>query len=308
MSLYKLKKGDIIGIVSPSGSITKEIMIQFNEGVKFLKEQGFNIKYGKNIFKVDDYSAGTPEEKADDINEMFADKEVKAIICSQGGDNANSVLPLLDYELIKNNPKVFMGISDITVLLLGIYKKTGMITFHGNDIMWGFGWNPSKYDEDEFKKIIVEGQIGKIIKNGERKTVREGITEGSLVGGNIKCLMKLAGTDYFPEMKDSILFLEEHTTTPEECDYQFNQLKQMGVFEKIKGVVIGYIYGLQAENENLIQMEEVLLNVTKEYTFPILKINDFGHCCPNTTLPIGAKVRLDATNCDIEIMEHYFDM
>ena len=252
LSPKRLQKCDTIGIVSPSAAITEDIRSQLDEGAKILKELGFRVKYAKNALNIiDGYSAGTPEEKAEDINSMFADPEVDAIMCSQGGDNANSCLSLIDYELIKRNPKIFIGISDITVLLLSIYKKTGLVTFHGNDFLWGFGMKPTKYDIDEFKLRLMDGEIGEINRNSEWNTIRKGRAEGILMGGNLKCMLKSAGTEFFPDFKDAILFVEAYEITSGMCDAHFHQLKQMGVFDKIKGVIVGYIYGLQATKKKV---------------------------------------------------------
>jgi muramoyltetrapeptide carboxypeptidase len=116
-------------------------------------------------------------------------------------------------------------------------------------------------------------------------------------------LLKLAGTEYFPNMQGCVLFLEACDITPQACDYSFEQLKQMGVFDKITGVIIGYIYGLQHSTEIKTQMEDILLKVTKEYNFPILKCSDFGHNCPNTVLPIGVNVRINTDDLSIELLE-----
>jgi muramoyltetrapeptide carboxypeptidase len=123
------------------------------------------------------------------------------------------------------------------------------------------------------------------------------------MGGNLGCMLKLAGTRYFPDFTDSILFVEAYEITPQGCDSAFNQLKQIGVFGKIRGVIVGHVYSLQVSEKKMPQMEDILLKVTKEYNFPILKMNDFGHNCPNTVLPIGTKARLDADNKELEILE-----
>jgi len=299
----KLQKGDIVGIVSPSNPVTEDLKPQFAEGVRFLESLGLEVYVGKNALRIDDYSAGTPEEKAEDINSMFADPRVKAIICSQGGANANSCLSFLDWNTIRTNPKIFLGISDITVLLNAIFHKTGLITFHGNDLMWGFGQEHTRYDEQEFIKRLIKGKTGKINKNSEWKTIREGTAEGRLIGGNIGSLMKAAGTEYFPNLNDKILFLEAHKIAPRDCDSIFHQLKQIGIFNQIKAAIIGYIYGMQTAKQPITQMEDILLKTTKEYDFPILKTNDFGHNCPNTVLPVGAKTKVDSTNKGIEILQ-----
>jgi muramoyltetrapeptide carboxypeptidase len=299
----KLNKGDAIGIVSPSTPVTQDLSGQFKKGIEFLESLGFNLVIGEHVYSATWRYAASPQEKAEDINQMFADKSIKAIICSQGGATANACLPYLNWNSIRENPKVFLGISDITVLLNAIHHETGLITFHGNDVMWGFGRNPMVYDEQEFITRLMNGRIGEIPQSRERRTIRNGVAEGKLLGGNLNCLSKLAGTTYFPDFTRAILFVEAIGITPEGCDYLFQQLKQIGVFDQIRGVIIGYIDGLQNDKKALIQMEDVLLHVTAEYDFPVLKVDDFGHNCPNTVLPVGGKVRINADCRTIEILE-----
>lgn len=299
----KLSKGDTIGIVSPSTPVTDELAGQFNKGVTFLESHGFNVVIGDHVRSATWGYAASPRQKAEDINRMFADASIKAIICSQGGQTANACLPYLDWDRIRGNPKVFLGISDITVLLNAIQHKTGLITFHGNDVIWGFGRNPTPYDEQEFIARLMKGVIGKIPQSRERRTIRNGIAEGKLLGGNLHCLSKLAGTPYFPDFTGAVLFVEDIGITPEVCDALFQQLKQIGVFDQICGVIIGYIDGMQNNEKASIQMEEVLLRVTADYGFPVLKSDDFGHNCPNTVLPVGGVVRMDADGQTMEILE-----
>ncbi len=293
----KLQIGDTIGIVSPSGSVTKEGMNQFNRGIDFFKKFGFKVKVAKNALSNTLKYSATPQEKADDINSIFLDSEVKAIICSQGGANSNSILPLIDFNIIKDNPKIFLGISDITVLLNAIYKETGLITFHGNDVMWGFG---TDYDKQEFKDRLIEGKIGEIKHNSKWKCIRDGIAEGVLIGGNLNCLNKLAGTKYLPSFESKILFLEsfDGSNPPEKVEAELYRLKQMGVFEKIKGLWIGYY-----NHKSKIPYEKIVMNVVEDYDFPILKCDDFGHNTPNTTIPIGIKIKLDARNKQVILLD-----
>jgi muramoyltetrapeptide carboxypeptidase len=292
----KLQKGDTIGVVSPSEPIknpgTDE---QFKSGIKFLESLGFKIKLGRFL------SSKNPEEKAEDINEMFRNKNIKAIIASQGGETANALLPFLDYESIRTNPKIFIGISDITVPLNAINKKTGLVTFHGNDVKWGFGRKPTDYDKEEFLNTLLKGKVKEIPSNSERKVIRTGKASGKLIGGNLSCILKLAGTEYFPDFKDSILFLEEYKPNTEEVEYRLNQLKQIGVFEMIKGIVIGHIESMKKRDNR--EFEDILLELTKEYNFPILKTNDFGHNCPNTVIPIGIQAEIDCKTKTFKLLE-----
>lgn len=303
----KLSKGDTIGIISPSAAITPELLPLLKKGREFLHDLGFRTEISSNCMKELKGSAGTPEERAEDINSMFDNRKINGIICSQGGDTANSTLPYLDFKLIKENPKVIQGISDITVLLNAIQAKTGLVTFHGNDIMFGFGRNPTAYDVNEFTDRLVKAKTGELNKNSKWKSTRPGIAEGRLMGGNLDCILKLAGTPYQPDFSDSILFLEAFETTSSECDYKFQQMKQMGAFDRIKGVLIGYVWGMQKSTKarKQEQMEDLLERITSNYDFPIVKCNDFGHNCSNTTLPIGVKVRLivKETDATMEIME-----
>jgi muramoyltetrapeptide carboxypeptidase len=298
----RLKAGDAIGIVSPSTPVTDELDEQFRRGVEFLESLGFRPVIGEHVRSSTLGYAASPQEKAEDINRMFADTSIKAIICSQGGATANACLPYLNWDAIRDNPKIFLGISDITVLLNAIHHKTGLVTFHGDDAMWGFGRHPADYDRQEFIARLMDARIGEIAPNRERRTVRGGIAEGKLLGGNLLCLLKLSGTPYWPDFTGAIFFVEALNITPEGCDYQFRQLEQMGVFDAIRGVIVGYIDGLQKGDGALLQMEDVLLRVTADYDFPILKVNDFGHNCPNTVLPVGGQVKVDADHQTVEIL------
>jgi muramoyltetrapeptide carboxypeptidase len=299
----RLRRGDAIGIVSPSTPVTPDLKGQFLNGMTFLESLGFKVIVGEHVSSTSFGYAASPQEKAEDINRMFADELIRAILCSQGGATANACLPYLNWDNIRKYPKVFLGISDITVLLNAIHHKTGLVTFHGNDLLWGFGRNPTLYDRQEFIAGLMDSRVGEIPPWRARRMIRNGVAEGKLLGGNLPCLLKLAGTPYLPDFTDAILFLEAIGITPEECDFRLQQLKQMGVFDQIQGVIVGYIDGLQNDERALMQMEDVLLRVTIDYAFPILKVEDFGHNCPNTVLPVGGKVKVDADQGNIEILE-----
>lgn len=298
----RLHKGDRVGIVSPSSAITPKSKQRMEKGIGFLRGLGLEVELGRNALKSRGEFAGTPEEKGEDINSMFADKRIKAIFASQGGSGANTCLPYLDYAVMKENPKVFMGISDVTAILNAIHCKAGLVTFHGDDVTHGLG-SPIRYVREEFVGRLMEGKIGAVKRNSRRKTVRKGVATGKLLGGNLGVFLELAGTPYLPDLSESVLFVESFKPTPEACYERFCQLEQMGVFGKVKGVVVGYIYGLQTSKRRVPQMEDILLEVAGKYDFPILKMNDFGHNCPNTVLPIGAEARVDATAKELEILE-----
>ena len=309
----RLKKGDAIGIVAPSKALDEEHKKQLEDFKKYAEgELGLKIVEGKHIFEVDKFghAAGSGEQRAADINEMFADESVDAIWCFQGGSPANQTLDFLDYDLIKNNPKVFMGMSDVDVLLLTLNQKTGLITFNTPDAKRGRNLDMDlEYSFKSFIFRMFEGSK-EIVADSEWKTVRGGSAAGKSMGCNLNCILKLAGTKYFPDFADSILFLEAYKTNVKDTQCKLEQLKQVGVFDKIKGIVIGYVYGFQdeeqrKENESDVDYEEIVLEATKDYDFPILKINEFGHRCKNMFLPIGCDVKMDADKKEIKIVSEF---
>ena len=297
----RLTPGDTIGIIAPSDPILPEITEHLEIGCDVLRSMGFKIKFGHHIYSNTLGFAAAPQEKARDINSMFDSPTVKAIICAQGGETSNATLQWINWTNIRRHPKIFLGISDITVLLNTIYQKTNLVTFHGTDIIWGFGNNIAPFERDEFQRLLIDGQPGTYPANRSRKTLRNGKAKGRLVGGNIGALLKLAGTPYWPDFTNAIFFVEAYEITAKACHSAFYQMGQLGVFDQISGAIVGYIDGMQREGSKGPQMEDILLSVTTEKSFPILKINDFGHNCANTILPIGGEVMMDAAKQDLQL-------
>lgn len=304
MLAQKLNYGDTIGVVGVANSLTMGYGPEdFYKAEKFLQDKGFKIKRGKYVLENYYGSAGTREQKAEDMMNMFKDKEVKAIVCLNGGETCNTFIDLLDYEVIKQNPKIITGYSDITVLLQTIHKKTGLVTFHGENFIH-FGEDDAEEKYKEFESAFVNKKIGKFI-TGNKKIIREGNIEGKIIGTNLGSMMYLVGTEYFPDLQDKILLIESYRTSPNECQRRFAHLKQYGVFDKIKGIIIGYNYDLQKNGDIYPQMEDILLEYTKEYNFPIVKCNDFGHKMVNSVIPIGVNMKLNTDNKTVEITEEF---
>lgn len=246
---------------------------------------------------------GTREQKAEDLTNMFLNKEVKAIICLEGGETCNTFIDLLDYNAIKENPKIIMGYSDITVLLQTLYKKIGLVGFHGYNFI-NFGEPEAEERFKEFESVFINKKLNRFIK-GEKKIVREGNASGKTIGTNLGSMMYLVGTNYLPDMEDKILFIESLRSSPNECQRRFAHLKQLGIFDKIKGIVIGYNYDLQKDGNIYPQMEEILMEYTKEYDFPIIKCNDFGHKITNCIIPIGCDMYINSTDKQVNIAENF---
>lgn len=304
----RLKAGDTIGVVSPSTPVTGKLEERFQAGIRYLEALGFRVRIGEHVRAGSLEDGPRPKQKAADLNAMFRDSEIKAVICSQGGDSAEQVLPYLDWDCIRQNPKILMGFSDITVLLNAVNRATGLVTFHGNDVVWGWGRHPQEYDRRAFITRLVDGEMGVIPPYRARSTVRSGSAEGRLLGGNLRCLLKLFGTPYFPDFTGAILFLEALRVTEEECARFLDQLDTAGFFDAINGVVVGYIHSMQAGGSGTSMVETLLERKTASRGFPILKVNDFGHNCPNTVLPVGGGVKMDADGQTLELNGAFLSM
>jgi len=271
-----------------------------------------NVVFSKKCFNIDKYglSSGSPKERADDLNNMFSNLKVKAICTAFGGSSSNEIISLIDYENIKKNPKIFIGMSDVDIINLVINQKTNLITFHGAYAKMKEGLD-FQYTIESFQNRLIEKN--KIIRQSSpRICVREGLAEGKIIGCNLTAILKLAGTPSFPDFTNTIFFIEGASENTKTLISKIEQLKQIGVFNKIKGLVIGYIYGFQNKelikrNNIKVKYEDIILDMTKKYNFPIIKTNDFGHYSPSCYLPIGAKVKLDATNKSIEILDDFLN-
>lgn len=302
----KLEPGDKIGIVSPSEPVSSKNRLK--RGIKVLKGMGFKIVLGKNVLKkYGIYIAGTDEERVSDLNGMFRNPKIKGIFCTVGGFSANRLLDLIDYRAIKKNPKVFMGFSDITVLLNAIHQKTGLVTFHGVNVEFGFsrGFEGRyQYTKDYFLKAIMTAKpIGDILPFGSKiKILKKGEAEGSLVGGNLRVLTTLLGTEYEPDWEGKILFWEEFKETPQDIDFDLTHLRLAGVFDKISGMIIGklrecdFSYRLRkSEKTKGLPIEKIILEICKDFKFPIIMGVPFGHIHPQIVLPIGVKAKIDTS-------------
>lgn len=297
-----LKKGDTIGVIAPSSPVDKEDLEVINQSVLLLESAGFHIQFGKNVFSHSLGYSATPKEKAQDINNMFADKNIKLIFCLSGGFNSNSTFEYLDYDIIKNNPKPICGFSDSTSLTNAIYAKTGVITFNGATFKALTSWQ-TEYAYKEVIKRFVKGDLSLGQKDDEYITIKDGIVEGKLVGGNLSLTTQMCVGNYSIDFNDKILFIEEFCleTPPELVSNYFYHMKQNGVFDKIKGIWVGNYDGSVA-------LEKILLDVLEDkYNFPIIKSNNFGHTERKTVIPVGAKAKIDTTkDTKIEILENLY--
>lgn len=297
----RLKKGDTIGVIAPSGPITKKKLEDINNSILLMEKAGFKIQFSKNAFSNSLGYSASVQEKAEDINNMFKNKDIKAIICATGGNNSNSLFEYIDYEEIKQNPKIICGFSDSTSILNIIYEKTELITFSGATFKSLTSWE-TDYGYKEIIKRFVDAKLELGQEDDEYVTIKEGIAEGKLIGGNLSRISSLSCGKYEIDFTDKILFIEEtgYESEPADLSYYLYHMKQNDVFRKIKGIWIG-----NYEHESNISLEQVVMDVLQnEYSFPIIKSNNFGHTDRKTVIPVGTKARIDTSRkCKIELLD-----
>ena len=285
----KITPGDTIGVIAPANIILEKDEQYIEKSSKLFENLGYRIKFGKYVRANTLGYGATAKQKAEDINSMFADRNVKAIICVKGGEDSNTTFDYLDYDLIKNNPKIICGFSDITSIINEIYEKTGLITFHGPTFKSLTSWE-TDYSFKRFQDQNIE--LG--TEEDNYTTIQDGKAEGNLIGGNLSLTTRLVCGKYNLDFSNKILFLEElgYESNPNLVNHYLYYMKQNGVFDKIKGIWIG-----NYEHESGVTLEKILLDVLDgEYNFPIIKSNNFGHCERKTVIPIGSKAKIDTTN------------
>lgn len=295
----KLKKGDTIGVIAPSNYIEKDDLEYINASIALMEASGFKVKFGKYVFE-DTLGYGTsPEKRAADINWAFKDDEVKAIMCVKGGEDSNTTLDYIDYEMIKKHSKIICGFSDNTSILNAIHEKTGLVTYHGPTFKSLTSWETG-YAYKQFIKTFVENTESLIMGEPEDEytTIQVGQATGELVGGNLSLFTKLVCGKYAVNLQDKILFLEElgFEAAPEMVNSNIYYLKQNGVFDRIAGLWIG-----NYEHPSKIGLEKIIINaIGDEYKFPIIKSDNFGHIDKKIIIPIGTKAEIN-TNEKIKI-------
>ncbi len=324
----KLRKGDEIRVVAPACSMAMiSIDLQKLASARF-NEMGLKVSFGQHAHESDAFGSSTIESRIDDLHAAFSDPKIKAIVTIIGGFNSNQLLKYLDYDLIRQHPKIFCGYSDITALQNAIYAKTGLVTYSGPHfssfaMKLGFDFTKQYFQQCLFEnksfelkpsenwsddRWYLDQDQREFIKNPGYTVLSEGIDEGTIVGGNLCTLNLLQGTPFMPSLQDSVLFLEDDaimgSQTAVEVDRNLQSLIHLPEFGGVRGIVFGRF---QKKSE---MTEEKLANIIaskKELAgMPIISEVDFGHTTPILTYPIGGRVRLraDSNGAKIEIIEH----
>lgn len=297
-----LIKGDLIGVTGPAGSIWNKAHITKIEGI--MDELGFKTKMGQTLYEQDGFLAGDDDMRATELMDMFKDKSIRAILTMRGGWGCARILDKLDYDVIKANPKIIMGFSDITSLVNAIHVKTGLVTFHGpcGYSSWG------SFTKDQVIKNLAVGEPFTMKNPADNltdlKTWSSGKAKGRLIGGNLTVVVSMVGTDYEPDWNNRILLLEEIKEEPYRVDRMLWQLKQAGVFDQISGLVIGSFRKCTPEEpEKSFTLEQIFEQHFKDAKFPVYQGASFGHITPKFTLPLGILAEMDADAQTITILE-----
>jgi len=320
----KLKPGDEIRVIAPARSMAilgedcKALATERLEGL------GLKVTFGKYVYETDEYyMSASKEHRAEDLNDAFRDKNVKAILTVIGGFNSNQILDLIDYDAIKENPKIFCGFSDITALSNSIYAKTGLVTYSGPHYS-SFGMKKGfEYELEYFKKMFFEeGEIEvtssnewsddawfidqenrEFIKNDGMFIINEGEAEGEIVGGNLCTLNLLQGTEYMPDISNKVLFIEDDGMAEKlymvTFDRDLQSLVHMPEFKTVRGIVIG-----RAEKNCFMTQEKwikLIKNKPELDRIPVIAGVDFGHTTPIITFPVGGYAKLTAKDNKIEL-------
>jgi muramoyltetrapeptide carboxypeptidase LdcA involved in peptidoglycan recycling len=322
-----LKKGDTIGFFSPSTPATSFAIKRFERAKRFLNAQGYKLKSGSLTAKSDHYRSGSIKDRVDELNALIRDPNVRCIMSTMGGMVSNSMLPYIDYDALKKDPKIIIGYSDVTAILFGIYAKTGLITYYGPALVSSFGEMGYFLEETYtyFKDIVETPKLPYRIENPQywtedyidwqkqsqekSKTANKLITlnpgkvTGRLIAGNLNTISGIFGSPYMPIInKGDILLIEDSFTDAADIERSFSHLLISGVFDLIGGLILGKHE--KFDDRGTKQMPyDIMMEVIREPQFPILAQYDCSHTHPMITLPIGSIATLDATAQSLTI-EH----
>jgi len=305
----RLREGDLVGLINPAGATFHPDRAEIAR--ETMAALGLRTRFGDHLLDRYGYLAGRDEDRAADINSFFADPEVRMVLALRGGWGCNRLLPLLDYELIRKHPKIVMGMSDITGLLLGICSIAGVVTFHGPT--GGSSWN--EFTTDQAKRVLFDGEavmmrnkVGtddRLVQTDNRVlTITSGTARGRLVGGNLTVLTALTGSDFLPDFDGCVFFVEDVREEVYRVDRMLTQLKLAGVLERIAGFVFGHCSDCEPTSRyGSLTLQEVLSDHIGPLGVPAWYGSMIGHIADKFTVPIGVPAEIDADKGTIKLLE-----
>ena len=306
----KLEVGDTIGVISPASPSEKKSEII--RAAEYLEAWGYKVVIGKNVNKTKGFFAASEEERAADFNEMFRREDIDAVFVTQGGYGSAQIIPLIDFDAVANNPKIFTGFSDITSLHLAIQKYTDLITFHGPGMARFNSEDLTDYTKKQFFKALSAVEpIGEIPVPDDKTwlhAINTGVAEGELTGGNLTLICATLGTPYQIETEDKILVIEDAEVEPWIFDHMMSHLRNTGLLNKLNGVMVGECHNcvprkLDPGYFSDTNLEEILAYYLNPLKIPVLYGLPLGHTKDIATIPMGVKARLDADKKQFTILE-----
>ncbi len=301
----ELKPGDLIGIVSPASRIADPARI--DQGVAYLERLGYRTLVGAHVLNTYGYLAGTDEERAGDLNEMFSNSEVKAIMCIRGGYGTPRLLSLINYRMIARHPKIFVGYSDISSLQLALWKKCRLVTFQGPMVGVDLADPLDGYTEELFWRMLTSTKRAGHVLPPQEPTVslRGGKGTGRLLGGNLAHLVSILGTVHQPSFEGAVLFLEDIGEEPYRIDRMMTQLRHAGILHRVKGILAGQFTDCAPKDETKpsFTVDEVLSEYSAWVPTPFLAHLPFGHEARKMTMPLGIRARVDSGTRTLEFLE-----
>ncbi|MFP4410540.1 S66 peptidase family protein [Coleofasciculus sp.] len=296
----RLNPGDTVGLISPAGLVDQKTVDEFTP---VLSQLGLKTKLGTHLFDQYGYLAGQDADRAADVNAMFANSSVQAVLAMAGGWGCNRILPLLDYELIRQNPKIIIGYSDVTSLLLAIYTHSNLITFHGPLGTSTWNW----FSIQHLQRILFDGAAMTLqnLLSTPVETITNGKARGRLVGGNLSLVAAMVGSDYLPDWQNSILFVEDIREEVYRIDRLLTQLKLAGILDQVAGFIFAQCTNCPAgeANEPSLTLRQVLADHIKPLGIPAWYGSMIGHIQDKFTVPIGGMVEIDAERGTIRLLE-----
>lgn len=287
-----LKRGDVIGIIAPASPPSDEQSL--NRGIEYLEKLGYRIVLGKHVSDRYGYLAGKDVDRANELNDFFSNKNIKAIFVLRGGYGSSRILPYINYNLIKRNPKIFVGYSDITAIHLALYKKCRMLTFSGPMLEPDFSKKIAPNVEELFWRLLTSNSPIENILSYSTKSIHLSFNKkiyGRIIGGNLSIITSLIGTQYFPELKDKILILEDIDERPYRIDRMLTQLKLSGNLKRIKCIVLGdFSSCIEKKNVPSLKLDEIFKDVLRE--IPLVQNFEFGHLQTSLPIPFGIKIEI----------------
>lgn len=308
----KLKPGDTIGLIAPGSFIDED---ELNESIQNVESLGFKTYYTDRILGKYGYLGGDDKNRADDLNHMFANPDVDGIICARGGYGCNRILPMINYDLIRRNPKVLVGYSDITALLYALYSRAGLVSFHGpvgistfNDYSVDYLNRILKTDDKNYELISSVEDQEKGDEEYKIYTITEGKAEGELIGGNLSIAASLLGTPFDADYKNKIVFLEDIGEEPYRIDRMLTELMLAGKLQEAAGIVLGVFVDCEVDEEDAsfedsLTLREVFEDRLSDLGIPVIYGLSFGHISSKFTLPFGVNAAMNTKKKTVTLLE-----